>query len=149
MQDLPSGWARGNSVVEEAPGAVGRAYEFYPASSRDPFQWPKIIQYVFVYGSEEASTAGYEEIIRRLVPPTWPALQVENPETALTPNADVTRIHCAQVTADRTACSAVVRYRCVVSAVLGNLEPGWLTLDDFQNTLQAGDRRIVAALEIE
>jgi len=151
LSDVPEGWFLYSSGVEVREGDTLYQREFVPNEVKDQpeLDFIFVLQGITVYTSETKARSGYQKWLQ-------PSLKLERhipTEISFHSRADEFRVGCSYGITDtqpENVCVAIARYDRLVSQVIAKVwdkddEEQWFTWVDFEQVLEAMDRRALEA----
>ncbi len=147
--DLPFGWRLGGIRKEDVNGTLAAEFIWYYGTWDSRQTWVNVSQELLLCPDTKSAASAYEQVVVEEFTPDW----FTPSELMWEGHADRMKVACfsGYINGIRHyPCSAVGLYGDMISILRGNVfDDRWLTMADFRAVLEAMDRRVVAAQEME
>ncbi len=143
--DLPFGWQKGGSQIEDVPGAIANRFLWYYGPEGREKTWVNVSQQLMIYPDAGSAKAAYQEELLGFNE-DW----ILPPDLRFEGEADEMYIACLPASVNglpHNGCEVVGLYGEMVSILRGKVfETQWLTAEDFITVLAAMDQRVSASV---
>lgn len=148
--DLPLGWGNRENSIADRPGSVGRSISYYGAGAG--VTHVNVRHRLFVYPTEEASAAGYEQAVAERIPPAYSDKWVAPPELQIESQADQFSARCLPAMingAPSYTCVVIGQYGDMLSELsAGTVRDPWLNMSQFRRVVERVDAKMYRASQL-
>lgn len=145
-EDLPFGWQKGGSQIEDAPGTIANRFLWYYGPEGREKTWVNVSQQLMVYPDADSAKEAYREELLGFNE-DW----ILPPDLRFEGEADELYIACLPAFINglpHNGCEVVGLYGDTLSILRGKVfETQWLTAEDFITVLTAMDQRVSASVD--
>ncbi len=149
--DLPFGWGGRESSSPDRPGSVGQSISYYGAGPG--VTHVNVRHRLFVYPTEEASAAGYEQAVAESIPPAYSDKWVAPPELQIESQADQFIARCLPAMingAPAYTCVVIGQYGAMLSELsAGTVRDPWLNMSQFRRVVERVDAKMYQASQLQ
>ena len=148
--DLPFGWGGRESSSPDRPGSVGQSISYYGAGPG--VTHVNVRHRLFVYPTEEASAAGYEQAVAESIPPAYSDKWVAPPELQIESQADQFIARCLPAVINDSpayTCVVIGQYGDMLSELsAGTVRDPWLNMSQFRRVVERVDAKMYRASQL-
>lgn len=148
--DLPFGWGNRESSFSDRPGSVGRSISYYGAGPG--ITHVNVRHWLYVYPTEEASAAGYEQAVAESIPPAYSDEWMAPPELQIESQADQFIARCLPAMingAPSYTCVVIGQYGDMLSELsAGTVRDPWLNMSQFRRVVERVDAKMYRASQL-
>lgn len=148
--DLPFGWGDRRSAFSDRPGSVGQSISYSGAGAG--ITPVNVHHRLFVYPTEEASAAGYEQAVAERIPPAYSDKWIAPPELQIQSQADQFIARCLPALingAPAYTCVVIGQYGAMLSELsAGTVRDPWLNMSQFRRVVERVDAKMYRASQL-